>query len=225
MAPRVVALAGLLLATFARGQQIGTAVPESAPKLSTQRCTVSGGCKPVTNAFVLDAFIRPLHRINDTSAACNVGTAPCDNASSCGKSCALEGVDYAARGVKTSGDALTLHQWVKQGDGSYATVSPRGYLLAADGEDYEMMNFLNTEFSFDVDVSTLPCGMNAALYAGEMNRTGGRSELNPAGAKYGTGYCDAQCPKLGFINGVVSIVPFRGSLLRSRQRQAGWCLL
>ena len=39
----------------------------------------------------------------------------------------------------------------------------------------------------------------------EMNETGARGGLNPAGARYGTGYCDAQCPKLPFINGVVSV--------------------
>jgi len=76
----------------------------------------------------------------------------------------------------------------------------------------------NREFAIDVDVSTLPCGVNAAAYFVEMQRDGGKSMkpgefsnkeerhhthfdrrlkhkdgFNAAGAKYGTGYCDAFC--------------------------------
>jgi cellulase len=37
-----------------------------------------------------------------------------------------------------------------------------------------------------------------------MDPTGARSKLNPGGAYYGTGYCDAQCFVTPFINGEVS---------------------
>lgn len=40
-----------------------------------------------------------------------------------------------------------------------------------------------------------------------MDADGGMSKYpnNKAGAKYGTGYCDSQCPRdLKFINGLVS---------------------
>lgn len=49
------------------------------------------------------------------------------------------------------------------------------------------------EFTFDVDVSNLPCGVNGALYFVEMDADGGKSKFptNKGGAKYGTGYCDA----------------------------------
>ena len=62
---------------------------------------------------------------------------------------------------------------------------------------------LNKEFTFDVDVSNLPCGLNGALYFVEMDADGGKSySTNECGAKYGTGYCDAQCPHdLKWING------------------------
>jgi hypothetical protein len=62
----------------------------------------------------------------------------------------------------------------------------------------------NQEFTFDVDLSNLPCGFNGALYFVSMDADGGMSKYstNKAGAKYGTGYCDAQCPRdLKFING------------------------
>jgi len=58
---------------------------------------------------------------------------------------------------------------------------------------YEMFKLLNQEFTFDVDVSNLPCGLNGALYFVEMEADGGMAKHpgNRAGAKYGTGYCDA----------------------------------
>lgn len=56
-----------------------------------------------------------------------------------------------------------------------------------------------------VDVSNLPCGMNGALYLSEMEASGGRSSLNPAGATYGTGYCDAQCFSTAWVNGVANV--------------------
>ena len=55
----------------------------------------------------------------------------------------------------------------------------------------------------DVDVSQLPCGLNGAVYFVEMEEDGGAHYPgNKAGAAYGTGYCDAQCPHdLKWING------------------------
>ena len=66
-----------------------------------------------------------------------------------------------------------------------------------------MFQLLNQEFTFDVDVSNLPCGLNGALYFVAMDPDGGKHfPTNKCGAKYGTGYCDAQCPHdMKFING------------------------
>jgi cellulose 1,4-beta-cellobiosidase len=44
-----------------------------------------------------------------------------------------------------------------------------------------------------------------ALYMSEMSATGSASKLNTAGAKYGTGYCDAQCPKNNFVGDLVRL--------------------
>ena len=71
-----------------------------------------------------------------------------------------------------------------------------------------MLQLLGQEFTFDVDVSNLPCGLNGALYFSEMDADGGMAKYptNKAGAKYGTGYCDSQCPQdIKFINGEVRI--------------------
>jgi cellulose 1,4-beta-cellobiosidase len=79
--------------------------------------------------------------------------------------------------------------------------------MGPQDKGYEMFHLKNREFTFDVDVSNLPCGLNGALYFVEMDHDGGLSEYanNKAGAKYGTGYCDSQCPQdVKFINGLVS---------------------
>jgi cellulase len=198
-------LLALLLSALAVGQQISTAVPETHLKLPTQKCTLKDGCKTFDTAVVHDALWRRLHKVDDPSTPCYLGSPLCSEAEACGKNCALEGVDYAARGVATKGDAITLNQFVKASDGSYTVSTPRVFLVAPDGKNYEPFRLLNQEFSFDVDVSKLVCGMNGALVIGEMSLTGGRSELNPAGAEYGTGYCDAQCAQHDFIDGVANI--------------------
>ena len=58
---------------------------------------------------------------------------------------------------------------------------------------YQMFKLKNKEFTFTVDVSNMPCGLNGALYFVEMPEDGGMSEFptDKAGAAYGTGYCDA----------------------------------
>jgi cellulose 1,4-beta-cellobiosidase len=54
----------------------------------------------------------------------------------------------------------------------------------------------------------LTCGLNGALYFVEMDEHGDADgDGNTAGAKYGTGYCDAQCPHdVKFIKGSANSV-------------------
>ena len=103
--------------------------------------------------------------------------------------------------MTTSGNALTLD--FKTG----TNVGSRLYLMQ-DDSTYEMFNLLNKEFTFDVDLTTLPCGLNGAVYFSAMDSTGDMGMgNNNAGAKFGTGYCDSQCPKdIKFIAGTVSKV-------------------
>jgi len=85
-------------------------------------------------------------------------------------------------------------------------VGSRVYLMDPTDSKYQLFNLKNKEFTFDIDMSTLPCGLNGALYFVNMDADGGVSRFptNKAGAKYGTGYCDAQCPQdLKFISGKV----------------------
>lgn len=93
--------------------------------------------------------------------------------------------DYAAMGVTTSGNALTMYHYVKSGS-TLNPASPRVYLLGDDGK-YVEMSLLNGELSVDVDLSSLPCGENGAFYLSSMAADGG------GGSGAGKGYCDAQC--------------------------------
>ncbi len=100
-------------------------------------------------------------------------------------------------------------------DAPAANVGSRVYVLAGygGGGTYEMWQMKNKEFSFEVDVSQLPCGLNGALYFVEMAEDGGKSEDgNSAGGAYGTGYCDAQCPHdIKFIAGEANNVGWEPS--------------
>lgn len=71
-----------------------------------------------------------------------------------------------------------------------------------------MFNLIGNEFTFDVDLSQLPCGLNGALYFVSMPAKG----QGTPGAKYGTGYCDAQCARdLKYIDGQANAEGWQGS--------------
>ncbi len=59
-------------------------------------------------------------------------------------------------GVTTSGNSLRINFVTKS---SQTNVGARLYLMA-DNTHYEKFSLLNKEFTFDVDVSHLPCGLN-----------------------------------------------------------------
>jgi len=132
----------------------------------------------------------------------------CPDPVTCATNCAIDGADYAGTyGITTNGNSLNIQFVVK---GQYATnIGSRLYLMA-DDSTYMLFKLKNKEFTFDVDVSNLPCGLNGALYLVEMSADGGSFPGNKAGAKYGTGYCDAQCPHdLKFINGEANVLDWK----------------
>lgn len=197
-------LLAVALLGLANAQTLGKGT-ETHPKLTTWKCTKAGGCKEQRTALVLDAASHPIYQKSNPSLGCgNWGSAAdpaaCPDEATCSKNCVIDGIsNYADVGVTTKGGAVTLDMYGKNG-----VSSPRIYLLAEGEKKYEMIKLTGQEFSFDVDVSKLPCGMNGALYMSEMEAAGGQSDLNPAGAAYGTGYCDAQCFVTPWVNGVVS---------------------
>ncbi|EJD00164.1 uncharacterized protein FOMMEDRAFT_136243 [Fomitiporia mediterranea MF3/22] len=201
----------LLFALLAvvHGQQVGTLTAENHPSLSVQQCSQGGSCSTQSRSVVLDSNWRWLHQVG-TSTNCYTGntwdTSLCPDAVTCAQNCALDGADYSGTyGITTSGNALTL-KFVTQGPYS-KNIGSRVYLMA-DQSNYQMFKLKNQEFTFDVDMSNLPCGLNGALYFVEMDQDGGLSRFsgNKAGAKYGTGYCDTQCPHdIKFINGEANV--------------------
>ncbi|KAJ9632120.1 hypothetical protein H2203_000521 [Taxawa tesnikishii (nom. ined.)] len=205
---RSLAVTALAFLPLALAQQIGR-IPEVHPRLTTQQCTKKHGCRTQQTSVVIDALTHPIQDIYtggscENSTSGNLNTTICPTQEACAKSCALEGINYAQHGVYTHGNSMTLRQYLPE-NGTEVSVSPRVYLLDESGKNYSLLKLLNQEVTFTADVSNLPCGMNGALYLTSMEADGGRSALNPAGATYGTGYCDAQCFDLPWINGVANI--------------------
>ncbi|KAF8186061.1 cellulase [Mycena galopus ATCC 62051] len=206
-------IAALLPVTLS--QLAGTNTPEVHPALTWQKCTGTGGtsCTSQSSTVVLDSNWRWLHDGVSGDTNCYTGntwdTTFCPDGKTCAANCALDGADYSGTyGISTSGNALTL----KFVTGS--NVGSRVYLMAPGSTtEYQTFNFENQEFvsrsQFDVDVSQLPCGLNGALYFSQMDADGGVAKsagTNKAGANFGTGYCDSQCPKdMKFINGVANV--------------------
>merc|ERR1712087_459098 len=92
-------------------------------------------------------------------------------------------------------------------------VGSRLYMLDESGEKYKMFYLKNREFAMTFDVSHAFCGMNGAMYFVEMDQDGGKGlGANAAGAAYGTGYCDAQCPHdIKFISGEANSIDWNGN--------------
>ncbi|KAF2669583.1 glycoside hydrolase [Microthyrium microscopicum] len=203
----------LLFIASAIAQQIGTNTPEVHPSLPSERCTIAGGCKPANTSIVIDANFRWLHNVGGyTNCVVNdvFNKTICTDAESCTKACAVEGVDYPGMGLKTTGNAVTMNLFVTK-DGKIQKSSPRIYLYDEAVEGYAKFSLLNKEFAFDVDTSKAGCGVNGALYLSEMSLNGHKDATNVAGAKYGVGYCDAQCPKQNWLMGRVSFGTSNGA--------------
>ncbi|KAH8887622.1 cellulose 1,4-beta-cellobiosidase [Thozetella sp. PMI_491] len=210
-----------LLAATVNGQGVGTQQTETHPKMTWQKCTGKGSCTNQNGEIVIDANWRWVHDKGGYSNCYdgNTWNSSCSDNTKCASQCVVDGADYTKTyGASTSGNALTLKFVTK---GQYATnIGSRMYLMASASK-YQMFTLLGNEFTFDVDVSKLPCGLNGAVYFVSMDEDGGMSKYsaNKAGAKYGTGYCDSQCPRdLKFINGMANTEGWKPS---SNDQNAG----
>lgn len=201
----MIRLALLSLLGAAVAQKAGTEQSETHPKMTWQKCTGKGSCTNVNGEVVIDSNWRWLHN-SDGYDNCYDGNEwiddYCSSQSECTSNCVLEGADYSKTyGVSTSGNALTLSFVTEHEYGT--NIGSRLYLLES-ATKYQMFTLMDNEFTFDVELSQLDCGLNGALYFVMMDADGGTSRYssNTAGAKYGTGYCDAQCARdLKFVGG------------------------
>ncbi|KAG9249108.1 concanavalin A-like lectin/glucanase domain-containing protein [Calycina marina] len=190
-----------ILLSLATAQAPG-AISEMHPRIKTWRCTKASGCNEQESAIVLDAGTHLVHQRSAPSLSCSIANSTvCPDAKACSANCIIEGIaNYTDHGVTTKGSSLFLKQLKPDG----SVMSPRVYLMSPSKMEYEMLRLTGNELAFDVNVSKLPCGMNGALYLSEMAADGGKNQLNKAGAKYGTGYCDAQCFVQPWLNGVAN---------------------
>jgi len=185
-------------------QQAGSQTQERHPTLSFSECT-SSGCQSRSGEVTIDANWRWTHTAGGYTN-CYTGNSwdqtLCPDAATCTSNCVIDGADTeytATYGITTSGNSLELG-FVTHGQ--YGdNVGSRTYLMDSENS-YMLFKLKNKEFTYTVDDSKLDCGLNGALYFVQMDADGGKSKYGNAGAKYGTGYCDAQCPHdLKFING------------------------
>jgi cellulose 1,4-beta-cellobiosidase len=192
----------VLLCSQVFAQQAPENTQEEMPSLNFQTCDASS-CDDQNGKSVLDANWRWLHQPNGFTNCFDGGEWQVSSQQEA-DACVLEGVDSAGYtdtyGIATSGVVELSLDYVTHGEFG-SNYGSRNYLMKNENE-YFMAKFAGegsfVEFSFDVDVSKLPCGLNGALYFSEMNANGD----NPNGATYGTGYCDAQCPKdIKYIDG------------------------
>ncbi|CAE8725890.1 unnamed protein product [Polarella glacialis] len=190
-----------LLQPGGQAQQAGTVSPEESPAISLQHCSKERGCEQEQAALVLDANWRWVHNVGGDTNCYDNGRwneAFCPDTETCKRNCAMEGV--SAENYKTSYGVETVPDGVE-----LKFLSPGGNvgsrLYVTDGHDaYKMFKLLNREFTLDVDVSTLACGLNGAVYFVEMDEMGGKGKAagNAAGAnKQATAFTPHPCSTTG----------------------------
>ncbi|EAL73676.1 glycoside hydrolase family 7 protein [Dictyostelium discoideum AX4] len=197
----------LSLVNMSLSQKIGKLTPEVHPPMTFQKCSEGGSCETIQGEVVVDANWRWVHSAQGQNCYTGNTWNPtiCPDDETCAENCYLDGANYeSVYGVTTSEDSVRLN-FVTQSQGK--NIGSRLFLMSNES-NYQLFHVLGQEFTFDVDVSNLDCGLNGALYLVSMDSDGGsaRFPTNEAGAKYGTGYCDAQCPRdLKFISGSANV--------------------
>lgn len=199
---------------LAAAQQVGKLLNETHPRLQWTRCAADESCQTIDGAVVVDANKRWLHEV-DSYMSCYDGNMwnpdICSSAEACTSNCALEGADYRGYGISAANDTISLPLLTRI-DFS-RNVDSRLFLMESK-DKYQTFTLLGNELAFDVDLSTVECGINSALYFVAMDVDGGKARhpTNKAGAEYGTGYCDASCPRdLRFVGGKANIELWRPS--------------
>ncbi|KAH9473310.1 hypothetical protein MJO28_000869 [Puccinia striiformis f. sp. tritici] len=191
----------------ALAQQVGIhLLQESHPSLKVHVCGSDGLCSDKKMSITLDADIRPLQVLEGMESCISEeerawNTTVCPNSQKCSEQCSLGGVKYkSVHGISTHDHGLHLKLF------THGKLTESRVFLLANEKHYHTFYLKNQQFSFDVDASEVPCGVDAALYFTSMKADGGLSHENRAGAMYGTGYCDAQCPtSLRFIDGKANL--------------------
>jgi len=195
--------AALCLLRAAGGQQASVSLTEEHPPLTVFTCTATAACAPERGGLTLDAQYRWVHAAagddatkNDVPKNCLSDGAwnkeLCPDPAACAKNCAVEGLTKDGYkntyGISRVDNGFKL-EYLTEGGGSRVH-------LAGKEDSYKVLALKNREISFDVDVSTLPCGLSSTLTLTPMDPDGemGIGD-NKAGAVYGLGRCDASCTR------------------------------
>lgn len=211
---------GAVLVGCAWAQQPGVHTEEYHPKMPLWTCG-SSGCSKEEKTVTLDANWRWLHNGQYTNCYKDgeFDETLCPDPLTCAENCHLEGNSEkqykSTYGIKETGKGIKMNFVTTTKYGS--NYGSRVYMM--DGpEQYKMFKLKNREFTLDVDMYYMPCGLNGAVYFVEMDADGGKAAaaakggVNAAGAKYGTGYCDAQCPHdMKFMEGKANVIGWNAS--------------
>ena len=115
-------------------------------------------------------------------------TTICPDAQTCSQNCVIEGAGAectSTYGVHGNGNSLHL-DFVTQGPCTKNICSSTYFMK--DDYAYQLLQLKNKESIVTVDVSTLDCGLNGALYVVQMDADGGESKYGNAGADMDLGY-------------------------------------
>jgi len=206
------------LFSLAAAQQAGTLNSNDLPSFNVAHCTSTGCTDNKKTKLSLDSNWRWTHVAGDSTncytdnewkSKSNEAMCEAGQTRSCGEKCAVGawpkdqwespyGIDVTDNGVKIG--------FVTKGP--YSTNVGSRLFITEDGK-YKQFELIGKEVSVVVDMSKAYCGLNGAIYFVEMDPDGDKGvDTNAAGAEYGTGYCDAQCPRdLKWIKGKANIKP------------------
>ncbi|CAE7479843.1 cbhB [Symbiodinium natans] len=172
----------------------------------------AGACSKDMKSIVLDANWRWLHNGQYTNCYKDGdwGKTLCPDPVTCALNCHMEG--NSEKQYKSTYGIQPIQDGVELG---FVTTTKyrsnygsRVYMLD-DENNYQMFKLKKREFT------ACPANLNGAVCFVEMDADGGKARsggTNAAGAKYGTGYCDAQCPHdMKFMNGKANIVGWNAS--------------
>ncbi|KAF9876763.1 exoglucanase 1 precursor [Colletotrichum karsti] len=177
----------LFLALLAKAQKVGDLQEEVHPKLSWKRCTSSAACETVQGEITVDAEYRWLHLVDDYHSCFENQqwqADQCNSTQSCTERCALDGAYYPGYGIAATGDALSQSYYTPIDFGR--SFNSRVFLMEGGGDRYQTFTLLGNELAFDVDLSTMACGLNGALRFLAMDADGGMERFpgNEAGARF-----------------------------------------
>lgn len=162
----------------------------------------------VQNAYlVLDANWHWVHSKSNSNENCYTSSwnpSLCPDPVTCSSNCAIEGIPNSQwinpYGVSVTNQSSLTLRYVTNGQYGQ-NIGSRLYLLDQTQNNYYGFNLKNRQFTFTVDVSQLPCGLNGALYFVEMPLNGGNNLVNGKPPQFGLSYGDSQCTNIKFING------------------------